>query len=60
MRTILWAFLVAGGALAQSADWRHIVNGSVIPDEFYADQPYVVKTDDGAWLCCLLYTSRCV
>jgi hypothetical protein len=32
-------------------DPRHIVNGSVIPDEFYADQPYVVKTNDGAWLC---------
>ena len=36
---------------AASPDWRHIVNGSVIPDEFYADQPYIVKTDDGAWLC---------
>ncbi len=35
---------------AQVPDWRHISNGSVIPDETYADQPYVVKTGDGAWL----------
>jgi hypothetical protein len=32
-------------------DMRHIGTGSVIPDETYADQPYIVKTDDGAWLC---------
>ena len=32
-------------------DWRHIRNGSEIPTEHYSDQPYVVKTDDGAWLC---------
>jgi hypothetical protein len=50
-RIILLALVTASGALAQSADPRNIVNGSVIPDEFYADQPYVVKTGDGAWLC---------
>ena len=32
-------------------DWRHISNGSEIPTEYYSDQPYIVKTDDGAWLC---------
>jgi len=32
-------------------DPRHIANGWPIPSEGYADQPYVVKTDDGAWLC---------
>jgi hypothetical protein len=32
-------------------DWRHIGNGWPIPTENYCDQPYVVKTDDGAWLC---------
>jgi hypothetical protein len=36
---------------AQNDDWRDIKNGMVIPDESYSDQPYVVKTDDGAWLC---------
>jgi hypothetical protein len=36
---------------ASSADPRHIVNGRTIPSEGYADQPYIVKTDDGAWLC---------
>ena len=32
-------------------DPRHITNGWNIPSEGYADQPYIVKTDDGAWLC---------
>ncbi|MCU0502871.1 MAG: glycoside hydrolase, partial [Anaerolineae bacterium] len=32
-------------------DWRHIANGRVIPTESYSDQPYIVKTADGAWLC---------
>jgi hypothetical protein len=32
-------------------DPRHISNGQIIPSEGYADQPYVVRTDDGAWLC---------
>jgi len=32
-------------------DPRHIANGLEIPSENYCDQPYVVKTDDGAWLC---------
>jgi len=46
-------FLIPGFAFAQeaSSDPREIGRGSVIPDEYYADQPYVVKTNDGAWLC---------
>jgi hypothetical protein len=36
---------------AATADWRNIKTGHIIPDEGYADQPYVVKTEDGAWLC---------
>lgn len=32
-------------------DPRHIANGYEIPTETYADQPYIVRTDDGAWLC---------
>jgi hypothetical protein len=35
------------------ADPRHIANGWSIPSEGYADQPYIVKTDDGAWLCAM-------
>ena len=35
----------------QPGDPRNIKNGSVIPDEGYSDQPYVVITNDGAWLC---------
>lgn len=43
---------VGAGALAAS-DPRAIETGSVVPDEGYVDQPYVVRTDDGAWLCAL-------
>ena len=34
-------------------DWRDIRNGNVIPSNHYCDQPYVVITDDGGWLCCI-------
>lgn len=34
-------------------DWRNIENGFEIPSVFYSDQPYVVKAEDGAWICCL-------
>jgi hypothetical protein len=34
-------------------DWRHLSNGFEIPTESYSDQPFVVKTLDGAWLCML-------
>jgi hypothetical protein len=33
------------------ADWRDIRNGAEIPTESYSDQPYIVTTDDNAWLC---------
>ncbi len=32
-------------------DPRHIANGREIPSEHYSDQPYIVKTNDRAWLC---------
>jgi Concanavalin A-like lectin/glucanases superfamily/BNR/Asp-box repeat len=32
-------------------DSRNITGGRLIPSEGYCDQPYVIKTDDGAWLC---------
>ena len=31
--------------------WRHLEQGRIIPTSSYSDQPYLVKTDDGAWLC---------
>ena len=34
-------------------DWRNIRNGNIIPSNHYCDQPYVVITDDGGWLCCI-------
>ncbi len=47
---------VAGLALAASAslatpDPRNITTGWEIPSEGYCDQPYIIKTADGAWLC---------
>lgn len=57
-RSLKWAGALLGlgwsGVLAAGpagSDPRHIVNGWNIPSEGYADQPYIVKTDDGAWLC---------
>lgn len=38
---------------AAPPDLRNIETGSVIPDEGYCDQPYVVITKDGNWLCTL-------
>ncbi len=32
-------------------DWRNIENGLEIPAKYYADQPYLLKADDGAWVC---------
>jgi len=34
-------------------DPRNIDCGYEIPSENYSDQPYIVRTDDGAWLCVL-------
>jgi hypothetical protein len=34
-----------------STDPRLITQGLNIPSQGYADQPYIVQTDDGAWLC---------
>ena len=40
-------------AVVQAADTdpRNIRNGLAIPDEGYCDQPYVVVTRSGGWLC---------
>ncbi|MFA6109724.1 MAG: LamG-like jellyroll fold domain-containing protein [Candidatus Latescibacterota bacterium] len=34
-------------------DPRHLHQGREIPSEGYCDQPYIVRTDDGAWLCAM-------
>lgn len=38
---------------AFALDMRDINTGHAIPDEGYCDQPYVVITQDGNWLCLL-------
>jgi len=40
-------------APSERADPRNIKTGLTIPDEGYCDQPYVVVTRDGNWLCTL-------
>ncbi|MBN1394369.1 MAG: exo-alpha-sialidase [Pirellulales bacterium] len=42
-----------GAVAVASADRRDIRAGSLIPDENYCDQPYIVITKDGDWLCVL-------
>ncbi len=34
-------------------DPRHISHGKEIPSLSYSDQPYIIQTDDHAWLCVL-------
>ncbi|MBE2204909.1 MAG: exo-alpha-sialidase [Chthoniobacterales bacterium] len=34
-----------------AADSRRIAEGRPIPAGYYADQPYVIRADDGAWVC---------
>lgn len=43
--------VLCGWTAAWAADWRHIEQGLEIPSEGYCDQPYVVITDEGHWLC---------
>lgn len=38
------------GESAEVADFRNLVHGNPIPTIGYCDQPYVIDTDDGAWL----------
>ncbi len=38
---------------AVSADWRNIAAGFELPSEGYSDQPYIVITKNGNWLCVL-------
>jgi hypothetical protein len=46
--------LIAGLRPASAADdARDIRSGRTIPDEGYCDQPYIVVTKDGNWLCTL-------
>ncbi len=40
-------------SIVKPGDWRDLDAGVKLPASGYCDQPYVVKTDDGAWLCCL-------
>jgi len=50
---VLAACLFVAIPVVYTGDMRDIRTGGEIPTETYADQPYVVRTDDGAWLCVL-------
>jgi len=47
----LAALLAAHAASASGPDLRDVSRGCRIYEHGYCDQPYVVVTDDGAWLC---------
>jgi hypothetical protein len=49
----MWALAAPGASPAKPSgvDGRNIRTGREIPTLTYSDQPYIVKTDDGAWLC---------
>ena len=49
----LFAPLHSTAAGAAMTDWRNIPNGWPIPRENYSDQPYLVITREGRWLCVL-------
>lgn len=48
---VLLLLLVAALPVCAGDDPRHLATGRRIPGGRYCDQPYVVKTADGAWLC---------
>jgi hypothetical protein len=45
------SFFLSLAVLWAQNDPRLISTGRLIPDEGYSDQPYIVKTNDNAWLC---------
>lgn len=48
---ILFLFIIPVICQGQSGDWRSILNGQKIYEHGYIDQPYIVKTSDGTWVC---------
>jgi hypothetical protein len=51
--SILMPLIVFSGSTGTAGDARRFEEGRSIPDEGYCDQPYVVVTRDGSWLCTL-------
>ncbi|MFN8707619.1 MAG: LamG-like jellyroll fold domain-containing protein [Planctomyces sp.] len=51
--TLSIVLLLKNSAQPADSDVRNIKTGLTIPSRSYADQPYLVKTDDGAWLCAI-------
>ncbi len=51
LTALVLAALASACTVGPRVDLRNIRHGSVIPDEGYCDQPYVVITRDGNWLC---------
>jgi hypothetical protein len=54
MHSTLWTCLVVVATCtpdALASDFRRFGDGHRIPDQGYCDQPYLVVTKDGNWLC---------
>ncbi len=55
---LAWTILLAAtfrarGAAPPPDDSRNFANGRLIPDEDYCDQPRIIVTRNGAWVCIL-------
>jgi len=54
MRLLMLVSMVATSvSLGQTPDMRNVATGDVIPSIGYADQPYIVVTPKGRWVCVL-------
>lgn len=48
---LMFLFFIGGATDLFALDQRNIKISSIITVAGYVDQPYVIKTDDGNWLC---------
>lgn len=48
---LLIAWIACLSTYGQSEDPRYFANARLIPDESYCDEPYIVTTQDGNWVC---------
>ena len=55
---VLPLIALIGSTALLAQDPRDIRAGAVLPDQSYCDQPYVVRTRDGAWLCVMTTGSK--
>ncbi len=52
---LIFSVGILNSSAQETNDWRNIEEGTIIPTPGmkYADQPYVIKSKDGTWICAL-------